>query len=128
MSDQLDNHPLADRDEPVKTGHRPYADVVAWVAIALGAVLLFAGYWGASDSTDPGRQIPYLASGTVPGLALVIIGCGLAISREHSRDRAAVAEITERFDAILDWLSAASPPSGASATPVASASDTSRSQ
>lgn len=106
-SDTLHDHPLS-RGEA-----RAEADVsrsplwrgsLPWVLVAIGAALLFVGYWGASDSTDPGRQLPYLASGTAPGLALVLSGAALAIRAEHEKDRAAVRDLQARFDAVLGWL------------------------
>lgn len=108
MAEQLDEHPLAGQDVPAPSRQGQIAEVLIWLAIALGAVLLFAGYWGASDSTDSGKQLPYLASGTAPGVALVIVGCALMIRREHARDRAAIRSVTERFDAVLVWLASAS--------------------
>lgn len=110
MTDQLDEHPLAGQDPPVPRRDGRIGDVLIWLTIALGVVLLFAGYWGASDSTDPGEQLPYLASGTVPGVALVIVGCALLMRREHERDRAEIRGVTERFDAVLGWLASASDP------------------
>ncbi len=111
MTDPLDEHPLAGQDPPAPDRQGQIGDVLIWLAIALGAVLLFAGYWGASDSSDSGQQLPYLASGTAPGIALVFVGCALMIRREHARDRAAIRSVTERFDAVLVWLASASDPS-----------------
>lgn len=51
MTEQLDEHPLAGQDVPAPSRRGQIGDVLIWLAIALGAVLLFAGYWGASDST-----------------------------------------------------------------------------
>lgn len=110
MTDQLDEHPFGGQDPTAPRPRGQIGDVLIWLAIALGAVLLFAGYWGASDSTDSGEQLPYLASGTAPGLALVILGCALMVRREHARDRAAIRSVTERFDAVLVWLASASDP------------------
>ncbi len=103
MPEQLDDHPLRVISSPVPRQLRP-STAVAVAAIAIGALLLFAGYWGASDSSSPGEQIPHLASGTVPGLALVIGGTSLALRREHERDREELRALTARFDALLDWL------------------------
>ena len=52
MPEELSAHPLRDQ-------HRPTTRSVLdrWLPAALaviGALLLFAGYWGASDSADPG--------------------------------------------------------------------------
>jgi hypothetical protein len=103
MSDHLDDHPL--RVERPPAPRRVATSMgVAITAIAVGAVLLFVGYWGASDTSSPGEQIPHLASATMPGLALVIGGAVLSLRREHERDRDELRALTARFDALLDWL------------------------
>jgi len=42
--------------------------------VVVGVILIFAGYWGASGTTDPASQLPYMLSGGAIGLALVIVG------------------------------------------------------
>jgi len=110
VSDDLTDHPLRVTTQPRRGLDLTVAIPLA--VIAIGAVLLFAGYWGASDTTNPGDQIPHLASGTVPGLALVIGGAILLLRREHERDREELRALTARFDAVLDWLAAANGPEG----------------
>ena len=108
MSDELADHPLRVTTSPRRGLDLTVAIPIA--VIAVGAVLLFAGYWGASDTANPGDQIPHLASGTVPGLALVIGGAVLLLRREHERDREELRALTARFDALLDWLGSAEAP------------------
>lgn len=43
-------------------------------AVAVGIILVFVGYWGASGTADVAAQMPYLLSGGGIGLALVIVG------------------------------------------------------
>lgn len=50
---------------------------------AIGAVMLFAGWFALSDHTDPGDQIPYVMSGGIGGLFLLSIGITLWISADH---------------------------------------------
>lgn len=42
--------------------------------VAIGILVVFAGYWGASGTTSVAEQMPYLLSGGGIGLALVIVG------------------------------------------------------
>ena len=42
--------------------------------VAIGVIAIFAGYWGASGTTDPASQLPYMLSGGAIGLAFVIVG------------------------------------------------------
>lgn len=103
MPDQLDDHPMRVTSSPPPP-RIVASTAMAVAAIAIGAILLFVGYWGASDTSSPGEQIPHLASATVPGLALVIGGTVLVLRREHERDREELRALTARFDALLDWL------------------------
>ncbi|WP_329387299.1 hypothetical protein OG625_30220 [Streptomyces sp. NBC_01351] len=46
-------------------------------AVACGALLCMAGWFGVSGERFAERQIPWLASCTVPGAALIVAGAGL---------------------------------------------------
>ena len=48
-----------------------------WGALAAGAVLCAIGWYGVSGERFAERQIPYLASCTVPGAALIVAGAVL---------------------------------------------------
>ena len=105
MPEELSAHPLRDPRRPATRGV-----LDRWLPAALavtGAVLLFAGYWGASDSTDPGQQIPHLASGTIPGGALVISAAVLLLRQEAARAREEAAAVGARIDAVVEWLATA---------------------
>jgi hypothetical protein len=88
---------------------------------AIGAVLLFAGYWGASGSTDPGEQIPHLASGTIPGAVLVIAAAVLLLRQEAARSRQESAAVGARLDALVEWLAGAGTDSAGGADPAGEA-------
>lgn len=104
MPGDLSEHPL--RDQGHRPGRPPLAELLVPIALAVvGGVLLFAGYWGASDSTDPGEQIPHLASGTIPGAVLVIAAALLLHRLESRRAREEAAGVAARLDALVDWLS-----------------------
>ncbi|HYI60462.1 MAG TPA: hypothetical protein VEW93_01505 [Acidimicrobiales bacterium] len=47
------------------------------VLVVLGLVLVGAGWFGASGTTDPAVQIPYAISGGAGGLGLVVVGAAL---------------------------------------------------
>src|SRR5690606_9957158 len=106
MTEGLPEHPLRDRQA------RPTSGLPAdlWLPIAtavIGAVLLFAGYWGASDSTDPGEQLPHIASGTIPGAVLVIAAAVLMLRQEAVRAREEAAAVGARLDALVEWVATA---------------------
>ncbi|MDJ1136758.1 hypothetical protein [Streptomyces iconiensis] len=48
-----------------------------WGALAAGAVLCAIGWYGVSGERFAERQLPYLASCTVPGAALIVAGAVL---------------------------------------------------
>lgn len=51
------------------------------VLVLAGLVLIGSGWWGASGTRDVSEQIPYLISGGVLGLALVIAGSALLVAQ-----------------------------------------------
>ncbi|OKJ97067.1 hypothetical protein AMK26_30045 [Streptomyces sp. CB03234] len=66
----------------------PSSRVLWWggiVAAATGAVLCVLGWYGVSGERFAERQIPYLASCTVPGAALIVAGAVLLGSGVPSR-------------------------------------------
>lgn len=52
-----------------------------WVVLAVGAVLSVLGWYGVSGERYAEQQIPYLASSTVPGAALIVAGAVLVALR-----------------------------------------------
>lgn len=62
---------------------RPY---LGYILIALGAILLLAGYLGVSREVIVARQIPYLVSGGLVGLAFITVGGRLLLIEDLRRD------------------------------------------
>ena len=50
---------------------RPY---LGWILIAVGAILMLAGYMGVSREALPAKQIPYLVSGGIGGIFFAVLG------------------------------------------------------
>ena len=93
-------------------------DLITWmlvpgsVAVVLGVVAIILGWVGAANTTRQIEQMPYLISGGVLGLALVVLGGLLLISafwvavlrrlQQEAEDRAqrSVGELTERIAAL----------------------------
>lgn len=117
--------PRGERERP--TG-RLIADVVralrGWVVAVAGGVLLLGAYLGISKETDVSRQIPYLVSGGLGGLALVMIGAALLVSDKLEQTvgdggRSRTARQVDDLHALI--VSAAGASVGATAAPVAGA-------
>lgn len=56
--------------------------VGAWVAVALGALVLLLGWLGVSDTAFPAEQIPYIVSGGLGGFFLLGLGAMLWLSAD----------------------------------------------
>ncbi|MFI2433991.1 hypothetical protein [Streptomyces sp. NPDC018693] len=76
-----------------------------WAALAAGAVLCVIGWYGVSGERFAERQLPYLASCTVPGAALIVAG---AVLLAHARDSVAATRVEELYGLLV----AAEPDSG----------------
>ncbi|NEB81340.1 hypothetical protein G3I40_39950 [Streptomyces sp. SID14478] len=63
-------------------------------ALAAGAVLCVAGWYGMSGERFAERQLPYLASCTVPGAALIVAGTVLLT---HARSALATSRVEELY-------------------------------
>ncbi|MFI7019650.1 hypothetical protein [Streptomyces sp. NPDC050164] len=69
-----------------------------WVALAAGSVLCVVGWYGVSGERFAERQLPYLASCTVPGAALIISG---AVLLAHGRSSIAAARVEELYGLLV---------------------------
>ncbi|CAL9322312.1 hypothetical protein [Streptomyces sp. SudanB52_2052] len=69
-----------------------------WAALAVGAVLCVVGWYGVSGERHAERQLPYLASCTVPGAALIIAG---AVLLAHGRGSVAAARVEELYGLLV---------------------------
>jgi hypothetical protein len=82
---------------------RPMLDArqtIAVALIALGMIGVIVAWFGISGTLDPGRQMPYLASGGIGGAALIAIGVMVYVSHEHVQDRAAIAALLDRLESV----------------------------
>ncbi|MEV8596732.1 hypothetical protein [Streptomyces sp. NPDC052012] len=88
-----------------------------WAALAAGAVLCVIGWYGVSGERYAERQLPYLASCTIPGAALIIGG---AVLLAHGRGSLAATRVEELYGLLVDAEPADADVSGqAAGAPVA---------
>ena len=59
-------------------GRPPARTGWAFGSAAVGGALLFLGWWGISGESLVALQLPYLASASIPGAALIIVAAILA--------------------------------------------------
>lgn len=83
-----------------------------------GLAVIWAGWNGAASYNDIRKQFPYLVSGGIGGLALVVIGVGLMVIQSQRADRVQLEANLTELRLILDRLTAVP---GANGSPEASA-------
>ncbi|WP_280716416.1 hypothetical protein [Kitasatospora sp. MAP5-34] len=86
-----------------------------WFTAVVGALLCVLGWYGVSGETLTARQLPYLASGTVPGAALIVAGAVLVAARSPGRGGA--PELTDRRVEVLYTLLVEQPDGPGAAEP-----------
>ncbi|GGS01173.1 hypothetical protein GCM10010252_44680 [Streptomyces aureoverticillatus] len=72
--------------------------LAAFAALATGAVLCVIGWYGISGERFAERQLPYIASCTVPGAALIVAG---AVLLAHGRGALAAARVEELYGLLV---------------------------
>lgn len=77
---------------------------LAVVAAIGGAVALFVGYLGVSDTLDPAKQLPYLISGGIGGLFLLGVASALLFSADLGATRDDIAELQRSVDRLAARL------------------------
>ncbi|MFJ2236159.1 hypothetical protein [Streptomyces sp. NPDC087859] len=91
-----------------------------WAALAAGAVLCVIGWYGVSGERYAERQLPYLASCTVPGAALIIAG---AVLLAHGRDTVAALRVEELYGLLVATEPADAEEPGRVTAPIAVSGD-----
>ncbi|MDH6216738.1 hypothetical protein [Streptomyces pseudovenezuelae] len=84
-----------------------------WAALAAGAVLCVIGWYGISGERYAERQLPYLASCTIPGAALIIAA---SVLLTHGRTTVAAARVDELYGLLVDAEPADADASGPAVT------------
>ena len=78
-----------------------------------GLGLIWAGWNGAATYNDIRKQFPYLISGGIAGLALVVIGVGLMLIQSQRADRVQLEANLVELRAILERVTGGSTTNGA---------------
>jgi hypothetical protein len=60
--------------------------VLGYVLVAIGLLALLLGWYGVSGESLVAKQLPYLASGGLLGVALVVLGARFMLMQELRRD------------------------------------------
>jgi hypothetical protein len=78
--------------------------LLGWGAIVLGAVVMLIGWLGVSGETEVAKQLPYLISGGVGGLALVGGGVGFLVSEDLRSERDRIGRLESEVLEIRDLV------------------------
>ncbi|MEV4555485.1 hypothetical protein AB0K51_00645 [Kitasatospora sp. NPDC049285] len=88
-------------------GRRALRERSGWLLSAAGALLCVLGWYAVSGESVTARQVPYLASATIPGAALIVAGAVVATARRHAAD-----DLRWRLDRLLTLLVEPEPSGG----------------
>jgi hypothetical protein len=85
----------------VATSTRP---LVGWVLAALGALALFLGWYGVSGESLTAKQLPYLVSGGLTGIGLIIIAAVFLATDDIRRQMSRLDEMARKVDDLYSLL------------------------
>jgi len=100
----------------VKLGWDRFGAQLGVLFCVAGAVVMWAGYNGAASYDDVPSQFPYLISGGIAGLSLVVIGVGLFVTQTSRAERVTLESHLEELRHAVERLNI-----GAAATAAAPA-------
>jgi hypothetical protein len=78
--------------------------VVGWLLALLGALALFLGWYGVSGTAVPAKQVPYLISGGLTGVALVVLAAAFLATEDVRRRFANLERVERKVDALYALL------------------------
>jgi hypothetical protein len=82
----------------------PVPTVVGLAIAAVGFVLILVGWARLADETAVALQLPYVVSGAVVGLGLVMVGLTIVTVQSKRRDAAVLHDQLEELNAVLGQL------------------------
>lgn len=105
---------LAPRVAP-RLAARLAARLAPWVLTVSGAVALFLAWYGVSGTPVPAKQLPYLVSGGLTGVGLIVLAAAAFATDDVRRRLAEMQQTARKVDALYalltEELSTASAPS-----------------
>jgi hypothetical protein len=72
--------------------------VFGWVLAGIGALALFLGWYGVSGESLTSKQLPYLVSGGLTGIALIVIASVFLATEDVRRQLSQVDELRRKVD------------------------------
>jgi len=80
--------------------------VVGWVLAGLGALALLLGWYGVSGQALTAKQLPYLVSGGLTGVGLLVLGAAFLATDDVRRQLDRLGEVERKVDALYGLFAA----------------------
>src|SRR5436305_14886434 len=74
--------------------------VLGWALAALGGLALLLGWYGVSGEALTAKQLPYLVSGGLPGIGLLVIAAVFLAPQDVRRQLHRLGEVERQDDAL----------------------------
>jgi hypothetical protein len=85
----------------------PVRQLLGWCLAAAGAVALFVGWWGVSGTAVTAKQIPYVVSGGLTGVSLLVLAAACFASDDVRRSLDRVADLEVQVQTLYRLLTEA---------------------
>jgi hypothetical protein len=82
----------------------PVRQLLGWCLTAAGAVALFLGWWGASGTAVTAKQVPYVVSGGLTGVCLLVLAAACFASDDVRRSLSRVADLERQVETMYRLL------------------------
>jgi hypothetical protein len=93
----------------------PVRQLLGWCLAAAGAGALFLGWWGASGTAVTAKQVPYVVSGGLTGVCLLVLAAACFASDDVRRSLARVADLEQQVETMYRLLTEPGPEAHAAA-------------
>ncbi len=94
-----------------------FGGVLGILYCVAGFVLIFLGWNGAASNDTVSAQVPYVVSGGIAGLALVVVGAGLMVAHSLRTDRVELRGAIEDLRETIEREGYGAAPASAGAAP-----------
>jgi hypothetical protein len=104
MTTQQEALPLRDQRDFWRWLLRVARPFVGWTLAGLGALSLFLGWYGVSGQSLTAKQLPYLVSGGLTGIGLVVIAAVFLATDDVRKQMGRLDEIERKVDDLYALL------------------------
>ena len=80
--------------------------IVGWVLAALGGLALLLGWYGVSGEALTAKQLPYLVSGGLTGIGLLVLAAVFLATEDVRRQLDRLGEVERKVDALYGLFAA----------------------